>query len=154
MIAIDGFIALMVNAGNVRSLGLLKKQRHIVVARWVVFLKRQDIIGPLRGDGLGDVLLTSPGINRDDRARQVQQLYEPGNRGDFMGCGLPFQWPSHEAIRMGPSAHHRYGGCGGRMIKRLAQRFAVDRHDFTCGDVRKCLGPGDKTSGEFIRIHP
>lgn len=154
MIAIDGFIALMGAAGNVRSLGILKTQRHIVVERLVMFRERHDIIGPRLGDGLGDVLLTSHGISRDDRAREVQQLYEPGTSCDFMGFGIHFQLTSHEAIRIGPSAHHRYGGFGGRMIKRMAQRFAVDRHDVTCGDVMKCLGPGDQTSGEFIRIHP
>ena len=53
MIAIDRCMALMINLGKLRGLGILEKQRHTVIKRGVIFLEGQDIVGFLIGDRRG-----------------------------------------------------------------------------------------------------
>ena len=65
MIAIYRFMISMVDLGKLIAPGIVEKQRHIVIECAVIFLQRSDIIGPLFGDHLGDLLLTPHRINGD-----------------------------------------------------------------------------------------
>ena len=57
-----------------RGPGLVEKPRDIVIQGCMIVLQRQDRIGPLLRNDLGDFLLTPHGINRHRGPGQVQHL--------------------------------------------------------------------------------
>jgi hypothetical protein len=73
MIAIHRFMIGMVNGGKLAGLGIVKKERHLVIERGGIFFERQDIIGLLIRDDLGEVLLTPHGINGHRGASHIEQ---------------------------------------------------------------------------------
>ena len=52
MVPIDRFMLGMGSIGKRRGLGIVEKQRDIVIQGCMIFLQRQDIIGPLIGNAL------------------------------------------------------------------------------------------------------
>ena len=144
----------MVNGGTLAGLGSVKKARHIVIARGGIFCERQDIIGLLSRDDLGDGLLTPPGINGHRGASQIEPLYERGNGGDFIGRVIHFDLSEHETIGGGPRTHQVHGGFRSGLIKRMAERFAVDGHDVATRQVAEGRRPSDEALGQFLRVQP
>ena len=65
MIAIHCFMISMGGLGKLIGPSIIEKQCHIIIECEVIFLQRSDIISPLLGDHLGDLLLTPHRINGD-----------------------------------------------------------------------------------------
>ena len=152
VIPIDGFVVGVRDVRKPRVPGIVEKQRHRLGERRVIVLERQDILCSLLCNSLGDLFLTPHRINRDYRSCEVQQVEELGNGDNFVGFLLDFPLPSHQPVGTRPGTHHMDGSRGGRLIERMAERFAIDRHNITPGGLAEGPGPRDEALGQFFGV--
>ena len=57
----------------------------LLVHRRLIPFERDDVTGAALHDFADDLLLAARRVDRDDRAFEIQQLQQIGDRGDFIG---------------------------------------------------------------------
>src|SRR3954465_11358113 len=68
----------------------------------VVGLQPQEIVGTLRPDPRGDVLLTAHGIERHDGAVEMQGVEQLGDGGDLVRLAVDLALTEHQSLITGP----------------------------------------------------
>lgn len=84
---------LMKLVGNVFELGLegpIKQLCNILMKVSLIAFERQDIVGPLRRNRLGNRGLCPHGIKGHDAALEVEDGQQFGDGGDFVGLAIDF----------------------------------------------------------------
>src|SRR2546423_12302472 len=154
LIAVHGVGVLRRELGTCCGLGLVEKLRHILIARWVRFLARQDIIGLVICHDLGPLWLTPHGITRPDDTHTGPYREEGGNSGDCVGLLLHCALAPPQTIGTSPRPHHRDGGWPSGTSKRVPQRFAVDGHASATRGLAQGLRPRAKAPRPFLGVEP
>jgi len=98
VIAVDGLVA--TDLSILETIGLLlgDEDLDILAQRALIAFEREDVIGLVINDLLGDVALTAHGIDAHDRALNRQQIQQFGDRDDFVRLLRHFDLPEHEAL--------------------------------------------------------
>lgn len=99
---------------------------------FVIAFERQHVIGIRFDDRVGDLLLRTHRVHRDDAAGQFQHAHQLGQRRDLVALVGHFQLAQHQAVALRPRADDVLDRPPCR--QRPAQRLAVQRDD--------CLGDG------------
>jgi len=117
-------------------------------------LAGQDVLGSLRGPGLGHRFLPPHGVDRDHGARKRHQPQEWGHGRDGVRLVLDFALASHPAMGLGPRAAQVDGALGGRMLTGAPECFAIPRDDRSITRLAQGLRPGPTALGQCIRFEP
>ena len=83
---------------KVRCCGLLEQVSDALVELTLILFHRQHVIGPAVHNLLGNLPLTSHGVNGDDTTMPVQQVQQLGNGGDFIGLRRGFDLAQGQSL--------------------------------------------------------
>ena len=103
-----------------------KEQRHIVVELAWIGLERQQIIGVLVYNELGDGGLAADGSEGDQAASQIQRPQQLGNGGDCVRFLGDLALAQHQMIGGGPGADHINGAAAEAFGVRTPQLLTSD----------------------------
>ncbi|GJD67050.1 hypothetical protein MPEAHAMD_7254 [Methylobacterium frigidaeris] len=137
---IDGLVA--VEAGLP---GVCEEQAHVLGEHGPVVFEREEIVGALVEDGLGDGGLRAHGVDRHQGAGQLQPLQQQRDRHDLVGLLTHGLLAQHQALarRPGRDDMERMAALGAGATRTLA----IDRDDVGLG-LAQGLDPGGKARRE------
>src|SRR3954452_18756795 len=118
----------------------------------VVGLQPQEIVGTLRPDPRGDVLLTAHGIERHDGAVEMQGIEQLGDGGDLVRLAVDFALTEHQSLITGPGADQMQRAVIVAAAAGAPDGLAVDRHHLALDLTPQGLCPSRKTALERVRI--
>src|SRR5262245_32283365 len=148
VIAIAGLM--LGNLGVAKAIGLLlgSEQLDILTQRTLVTFERENVIGFLVENFLGDVALAAHGVDGDDGAFDRQHVEKCGDGDDFVGFVRHFDLAEHEALAGREGGHHMDRGFAALLVGRTAQRLAVEG-DHICRYADQFGNPGDEAALEL-----
>src|SRR3954465_2740943 len=118
----------------------------------VVGLQPQEIVGTLRPDPRGDVLLTAHGIERHDGAVEVQGVEQLGDGGDLVRLAIDLALTEHQPLITGPGADQVQRAVIVAAAAGAPDGLAVNRHHLTLHLTRQGLCPAREAALERVRI--
>src|SRR3954465_11677003 len=107
----------------------------------VVGLQPQEIVGTLRPDPRGDVLLTAHGIERHDGALEMQGVEQFGDGGDLVRLAVDLALTEHQSLITGPGADQMQRAMIMAAITGAPDGLSVDRHHLALNLTRQGLYP-------------
>src|SRR4028118_1363915 len=84
--------------------GALEMPAHGLEGTAVVGLQHQEVVGGLRPDPRGDVLLAAHGVERHDAAVEMQGVEQLGDGGDLVRLAVDLALAEHQSSVTGPGA--------------------------------------------------
>src|SRR3954453_10725190 len=118
----------------------------------VVDLQPQEIVGTLRPDPRGDVLLTAHGIERHDGAVEMQGVEQLGDGGDLVRLAVDLALTEHQSLITGPGADQMQWAVIVAAAAGAPNGLAVDRHYLAFDLTRQGLCPARKATLKRVRI--
>src|SRR5215212_7350245 len=94
----------------------------------VIGLQPQEIVGTLRPDPRGDLLLAAHGVERHDAAVEMQGAEKFGNGGDLVRLAIDLALAEHQSLITGPGADQMRRAVIVAAAARAPDGLAVDRH--------------------------
>ena len=134
--------------------GIFEDLLNLRMQLGLIAFDRQHVVGALVADRLGCLLLAMHGIQRHDRARQVQQLQELWHRRDFIGVLSNGHLPQADLEVAGPCIEQLQGILAGCRIERVPQRLAVQAYSVIRYRVVERSNPSLKAGIKLGRIEP
>ena len=119
---------------------------------WLPF-RREDVIGLLVDDCLGDVALAAHGVDGHHRALDGQKLEQRRNGDDLVGLVADLGLPEHHALARGEGRDDMDRRFGPLLLVGAPHRLAVDGDHFG-RRLRQRRRPRHETALERDRIEP
>src|SRR3954454_25233092 len=114
----------------------------------VIRLQRQEVVGPLRPDPRGDVLLASHRVERHDGALKMQGVEQLGDSGNLVRLAVDLALAEHQSLITGPGADQMQRTVIVAAAAGAPNGLAVDRHHLALYLTRQGLCPSRKTALE------
>ena len=134
------------------GLGIRERLDDIVVKGLLILFERQDVVGILLDDLLGNLPLAAHRIDRDDAAGDCQSVQEFGNRSDLIRLVVDLDLGQNEAIGARPSRDHMDGGFAVGPIVGATHRLTVDGDDLGGEDLGCRLHPSNEARLELLGV--
>ena len=125
---------------------------EVLIQVGLILLDGQDIVGLLLAHLRGDLLLTTHGVDRDDRPGQLQDLQQLGDGGDLVALVVHRDLAQDQAVLGGPGADQVQRRQVAGRVEGAPQGLAVDRHDLPPGQLVEGPDPGDEAVVELAGI--
>src|SRR5215472_12452202 len=124
------------------------EQLDILTQRTLIAFERENVIGFLVEDFLGDVALAAHGVVGDDGSfdRRYVEMYREVD--DFVGFVRHFDVAEDQALAGREGGHHMDRGFAAFLVGRTAQRLAVEG-DHICRYADQFGNPGDEAALKF-----
>src|SRR3954447_9240502 len=123
---------------------------HGLEGATVVGLQPQEIVGTLRPDPRGDVLLTPHGIERHDAAVEMQGVEQLGDGGDLVRLAVDLALTEHQSLIARPGTDQMQRAVIVATAAGTPDGLAVDRHHLALYLTGQGLCPSRKTALERI----
>ena len=130
-----------------RGTGVGEEPLDFARERGPIVLQRQQIVGALVADGLGDLGLTAHGVDRDQRAGQFQPLEQCRDCSDFIGLFFARLLAEHEPLARRPGRHQMQRVLALAFVMSPARGLAIDGDDVRIASAQ-ALHPGDEALRE------
>src|SRR4051794_27097921 len=118
----------------------------------VIGLQRQEIVGALRPDPRGNVLLASHRIERHDSAVEMQGIEQLGDSGDLVRLAVDLALAEHQSLITGPGTDQMQRSVIVAAAAGAPDGLAVDRHYLALDLARQRLCPTCEAALERVRI--
>jgi hypothetical protein len=116
--------------------------------------EREDVVGPLIGDGRGDFFLAShPGIDSHETPGHLQRREQFGDGGDLVGFVVGADLAERQVLLRSPSLHHMQRRLvGGGALVAAPELLSVDGSDLSLGRFASRTHPPEEAPLELLRI--
>src|SRR3954463_3574400 len=94
----------------------------------VIGLQRQQVVGTLRPDPRGDVLLASHGVERHDGALEMQGVEQLGDGGNLVRLAVDLALTEHQSSITGPGTNQMQRAVIVAAAAGAPDGLAVNRH--------------------------
>lgn len=130
--------------------GIVQITLHLRMHCLLIAFEGQHVVGIRFDDFLGDGLLATHGIDRDDAAGQFEHAQQLGQRGDLVALLGHFELAQHQPVALRPGADD----VAGRLppAQRPAQRLAVQGDDLLGHGLAQALRPAQEAVQERRRF--
>src|SRR3954470_1334092 len=118
----------------------------------VIGLQRREVVGTLRPDPCGDVLLAPHRIERHDGAVEMQGIEQLGDGSDLVRLAVDLALTEHQPLITCPSADQVQRAMIVAAAAGAPNGLAVDRHYLAFDLTRQGLCPARKATLERVRI--
>src|SRR3954451_23647793 len=132
--------------------GTFEMSTHGLEGVAVIGLQRQEIVGTLRPDPGGDLLLASHSIERHDAAVEMQGVEQLGDGGDLVRLAVDLALTEHQSLIARPGTDEMQRAVIVAAAAGTPDGLAVDRHHLALDLARQGLCPSRKTALERVRI--
>src|ERR671916_584375 len=138
--------------GPAAEASALERLAHSLEGMAVTGLQHQEVVGGLRPDPRGDVLLAAHGVERHDGAVEMQGVEKFGNGGDLVRLAIDLALAEHQSLITGPGADQMERAVIVAAAARAPHGLAVDRHHVALDLARQGPRPPREAGLERVRV--
>src|SRR6476646_865756 len=139
-------------AGTAAETGTFEMSTRGLKGAAMVGLQRQQIVGTLRPDPRGNVLLAPHRIERHDGAVEMQGVEQLGDGGDLVRLAVDLALTEHQSLIARPGTDEMQRAVIVAAAAGAPDGLAVDRHHLALDLARQGPCPSRKTALERVRI--
>jgi hypothetical protein len=133
MIVVDGLVGERPAVGEAAGALLGEEELEVLTQAGLVALDREQVVGALVADGLGDGFVAAQGVDGDEGALELQHLEQARDGHDLVLLAGDRLLAEHQAVRAGPGRDEMQGGAALGPVTAAPCGLAVDRNDLLLG---------------------